>query len=256
MSEMFDMELRALRRDRAARSRGDMFLLDRTFEDCLERIGAFDRMFDRALLLGCPDPGWPLRLGTYARSVEAADPGAGFAARAGARQWFESDAPDGLGPFDLILAIGTLDTVNQLQPALRRLFGLLRAGGLFIGALSGGETLPLLRRIMASVDRASGQASPRIHPRIETAMLAPLLEQAGFVRPVVDIDRVLVAYPSLERLVGDLRAMAATNVLAERSRTPILRSGLAAARAAFAESVSSNGRAEETFEILHFAAFR
>ena len=69
---------------------------------------------------------------------------------------------------------------------------------------------------MRSADSVVGVAAPHVHPRVEAAALAPLLEQAGFVRPVVDVDRVQVSYASLATLVGDLRAMGATNILAAR----------------------------------------
>ena len=35
---LFDMELRALRRDRAARMGPELFLLDRAFYDCVDRL--------------------------------------------------------------------------------------------------------------------------------------------------------------------------------------------------------------------------
>ncbi len=124
------------------------------------------------------------------------------------------EAPE--AAYDLVVAVGTLDTVNGLPTALRLIRHAMRANGLFIGALSGGNTLPQLRAAMRAADAVSGAASPHAHPRIEPAALAPLLEQAGFVRPVVDIDRVQVAYASLARLIGDLRAMAATNILLAR----------------------------------------
>ena len=40
MADLFDMELRALRRDRAARTGPELFLLERAFADCLERLDA------------------------------------------------------------------------------------------------------------------------------------------------------------------------------------------------------------------------
>jgi NADH dehydrogenase [ubiquinone] 1 alpha subcomplex assembly factor 5 len=83
--------------------------------------------------------------------------------------------------------------------------------------------------------------------------VAPLLLAAGFAHPVVDIDRVPVSYPSLVRLVADLRRMAATNILSSRPRF-MDRSARAAAMQAFASS-GENGRTMETFEIVHFAAW-
>ena len=56
MPDLFDMKLRALRRDRAARIGPELFLFDRIFDDCLERLALVNRRFERALLIGCPNP--------------------------------------------------------------------------------------------------------------------------------------------------------------------------------------------------------
>src|SRR6185503_20590325 len=118
--------------------------------------------------------------------------------------------------YDLVLAIGTLDTVNDLPLALRLLRHAMTDDALLIGALPGGDSLPQLRGAMRAADRLGGTAAPHVHPRIEASALAPLLVETGFIKPVVDVDRVPVSYTSIERLVGDLRAMGATNVLARR----------------------------------------
>ena len=125
---------------------------------------------------------------------------------------------------------------------------------LFLGALAGGDSLPQLRLAMRAADQAAAVAVPHVHPRIEAAMLAPLLSKAGFVDPVVDVDRVQVSYESLDRLVRDLRAMGATNVLTQRSRSPLSKPARQAAAHAFS-SAARDGRTVETFEILHFAAW-
>jgi len=125
--------------------------------------------------------------------------------------------------------------------------------GLVLGAVSGGDTLPALRNAMRAADSATGVAAPHIHPRIEASALAPLLADAGFLHPVVDVDRVAVSYQSLDRLVSDLRAMGCTNTLSGRPRY-VGKSAMAAAVAAFAEA-GQGSRTVETFEILHFAAW-
>ena len=106
---------------------------------------------------------------------------------------------------------------------------------------------------MRAADAVAGAAAPHIHPRIEAAALAPLLESAGFSRPVVDVDRVGVSYSSLHRLVADLRSMGSTNVLNARPRF-VGKSAKAAASAAF-DASGDGSRTMETFEILHFAAW-
>jgi NADH dehydrogenase [ubiquinone] 1 alpha subcomplex assembly factor 5 len=211
------------------------------------------RPFERALLIGCPDVRWPDRVQPFARIVDVRDPGTLFAERADGEvlveeAWLPSEAT-----YDLVIAIGTLDTVNELPLALRLIGHAMRPGGLVIGALSGGDTVPQLRHAMRAADIVSGAAAPHVHPRIEPSALAPLLSDAGFVNPVVDVDRVPVSYRSFDRLIDDLRAMAATNVLAARPRF-MSRVARAAAADAFA-AAGEEGRTVETFEILHFAAW-
>jgi NADH dehydrogenase [ubiquinone] 1 alpha subcomplex assembly factor 5 len=252
MPELFDMQLRGQRRDRADRMGVELFLHQRAFDDCLERIGIIGRRFDRALLLGCPSPEWPERLRSYCDQVDVGDPGHRFAARAGGEVVIEDAWLPPTAAYDLVLAIGTLDTVNDLALALRLIHHSLRPGGLLIGALPGGETLPQLRNAMRAADALSTTAAPHVHPRIEPSALAPLLAETGFANPVVDIDRVEVSYETLDRLVADLRAMGATNVLRSRPRF-IGKDGLAAARRAFSQA-GDGERTSETVEILHFAA--
>ena len=247
------MKLRAMRRDRAARLGPELFLLSWAFDDCLERIALNERRFARGLLIGCPDPAWRDRLHEVVEVVEVRDPGPLFATAAGGQVIVEDAWATESEPFDLVLAVGTFDTVNALPLALGLVRRAMRGDGLFIGALSGGETLPQLRSAMRAADAVSGAAAPHVHPRVEASALAPLLSQAGFVNPVVDVDRVSVSYPSLDRLIADLRAMAATNLLSARPRF-ISRAALAAARNSFA--AAGNGeKMIEVFEILHFAAW-
>jgi hypothetical protein len=248
------MELRALRRDRAFRRGPELFLYERAFDDCLDPLALVQRRFDRALLIGCPDPDWPRRLGPFCEEIDVFDPGRCFAAAAGGTTIIEDRFDAEPGRYNLCVAVGTLDTVNVLPQALARIRLSLGADAFLLGAMSGGETLPQLRAAMRAADQASGLAVPHVHPRIEAASLATLLSAAGFANPVVDIDRVQVSYETVNRLIDDLRGMGATNVLTQRPTRPMSRTALRAAEAAFA--AASNGeKTIETFEILHFAAW-
>jgi hypothetical protein len=254
VSILFDMELRALRRDRAARSGPELFLLERAFGDCLDRVSLVQRRFERALLIGCPDPHWPARLGEFADRVDVCDPGPLFAEASNGLQLTEDRWEPARAKYDLVLALGTLDTVNDLPRALITVQWSMKPQGLFLGALSGGETLLRLRSAMRAADAITGAASPHIHPRIEASALSPLLAQAGFHNAVVDVDRVAVSYRSFGKLIADLRRMAATNILAQRSRRPLTKRALAAAAENFA--AAGNGeRTTESFEIVHFGCW-
>lgn len=254
-TEIFDSVLRALRRDRAFRHGPELFLHERVFDDCLDRLGLIDRRFRSALLVGCPDPGWRGRLEQLVDRVEIADPGPLFAAAAAGTCMVEDQWDPQVDKFDLCVSVGTLDTVNDLPRALRALRGSLVADSLLIGAMAGGDGLPRLRRAMRAADEGSALSSPHVHPRIAAAALAPLLAACGFAMPVVDVDRVQVGYESFAKLVTDLRRMGATNILDARSRTPLSRRAKAAAEAAFRSSAGGS-RTVETFEILHFAAWK
>ena len=251
--DLFDRHRRALGRDRAAHSGSDLFLHERAFSECLDRLGDIQRRFARAFLVGVPDPAWINRLGAFAEEVEALDPGPRFAAAAGAACASEDRHDFGLARYDLVVAVGTLDTVNDLGPALAAIRRSLRPDSAFIGALAGGDSLVALRRAMLAADRETGPAAARTHPRIAPATLAALLAGAGFVMPVVDVDRVTLLYSTLAALVRDLRAMGASNMLSQRA-APRGRHWAALAAAAFAAEAEGD-RTAERIDLLHFLAW-
>ena len=252
-AELFEEDLRAMRRDRAFRGGVAEFVFERAFEDVTERLDEVSRRFSSALLIGTPVPGWPDQLARFSERVEAVDPGSGFAGAANALHQAETALDFAPATFDLCLALGTLDTIDDLPGILRRIRTWLKPDSLLLGVIPGGDTLPQLRAAMRAADMAAGAASPHVHPRVEASALGHLLSAAGFVMPVVDVDRVRVAYRELSNLVADLRAMAATNMLRSRPRS-FSKAALAAAHNCFREA-EKDGRTVETFELLHFAAW-
>jgi hypothetical protein len=248
--DLFDRNLRALRRDRAARTGAELFLLDRAFDECLDRLREIGCHADRVLLIGCPSDSGPERIGEFAGQADVVDPGTLFANSAGGIAADEDRHDFGEGRYGLCVAVGTLDTVNELPLAFQLIRRALAPNSPLIGAIAGGNTLPALRAALIEADRSTGRAVARTHPRIEPASLAGLLTAAGFSLPVVDVDRVRLRYAGLADLVRDLRGMAATNVMAERP-PPLTKTTVSRAALAF-EQAGAGGRTEETVEILHF----
>lgn len=232
---LFDDHARALRHQRASRLGGDYFLHHRAFDDCLDRLADVRARFGTAAIVGDCLPQWRDRLSAIVLEVRV-----------------DSLAEMVPASVDLCLSIGTLDSINDIQAAAFAFRHALRPGGLLLGAIVGGNSLPRLRQAMLAADRIDGGASPRLHPSIDGPSLAALLQSVGFAEPVIDVDRVSVSYPGLDRLVGDLRHMGCTNILAQRSRRPISSRGLAAARAAFLDGAD---QVTERFELLYFAAW-
>ena len=212
---LFDQQLLAMRRRRALREGADLFLHERALEDIVERLSLVRRRFRSALLIGWPGSWWPETIRDLGEKVRVIEP----------------EAITQLEPatHDLCIAVGGLDTVDDLRRALLTIRFALEEDSLFLGAIPGGDTLPRLREAMRAADEQMGGASPHVHPRIEPVGLSSLLGDTGFTMPVVDVDRVQASYEALWGLVRDLRRMAATNVLASRSRRHLSRAAVEAA---------------------------
>ncbi len=214
------------------------------------------RGFERALDLGC-GPGLLTRmLRSQGIEVTPCDAGAAFARSIGGGHYEEDSLPFLPASFDLVVSAGVLDSVNDLPGALIQIRRLLRPDGLFLGALAGAGSLQKLKRAMQAADDAEARpASAHIHPQIDVRAAGDLLSRAGFALPVADVEPIDVRYTGLPQLVGDLRALAWTNLLVSRSRKPFGRIGYAAAQAAFASGADPDGRVMERFDIIHLSGW-
>lgn len=251
----FDRALRRLRRDRAAARESEArYLYRRAADELLDRLDLVARDFGDALDLGCGDGYLGARLTARGLRVVSADAGAAFAQ--GGVQCDEDRLPFADASFDLVMSIGTLDTVNDLPGALALVRRVLRPDGLFLAALAGAGNLPRLRAALAAAEEVEGRdAAPRIHPQIDVRAAGDLLSRAGFALPVADIEPVDVRYSSFATLVSDLRGMSATNMLSARSRRPFGKVGLAVAATAFRSAADPDGKTTEHFEILYLSGW-
>ena len=218
------------------------YLIDDMIEDVSERLAFLRHVPARALVIG----DWTGQLAASLRSggceVEAADPVDGF----------DHERPLERGPFDLIVSLGTLDTVNDLPGALVHLRSALATGGLLIAELVGAGSLPALRAAMLAAD--GERPAPRLHPQVDVRAGGQLLQRAGLADPVIDTRPLAVSFRSLASLVADLRAQGLSNVLADPG-PPLGKVGLERARVAFQEDADA-GRVVETFEILTLSGWR
>ena len=238
-AEIFDQQLRRLRRDRAARAY-EPFLRDAMIDGIHDRLGAVQRQFRDVLDLGCAD-------GSFAvpgAAITRLDAGAAFARMAGGQQGEEDQPHFPDASFDLIVSAGVLDTVNDLPGALALARRALRPDGLFLAAFLGGSTLATLRSVLREVEPGAA----RTHPQIDVRAAGDLLVRAGFALPVADVETLDVRYASILGLVRDLRGTAETNLL--RTTVPLSRVTFAAAAQAFAERADPAGRTAERFDIV------
>lgn len=254
---IFDRRLRAQRRDRAAPdfARHD-FLYRTMLDELLDRLADVRREFTDILVVGCPDASARERLAAMGARVTCVDPGEANARANGGIQAEEDALSFAEDSFDLIIACGTLDSVNDLPGALALIRRVLRPDGLFLGAFVGAGSLAWLKSATLAADStASRGVTARIHPQIDVRSAGDLLSRAGFALQVADGERLDVGYGDPVRLMHDLRGMAATNLLAGRSRKSIGRAWLSEVFAQFTDMAGQDGRLREVFELVYLTGW-
>jgi SAM-dependent methyltransferase len=242
--DIFDRTTRRLRRDRAAAHFAEHdFLRAAMLDGIQDRLDTVTRGFEDVLDLGSFDGAFQPPPGAR---ITRCDAGFLFAQAAGGVQADEDNLPFPAGAFDLVVSAGVLDSVNDLPGALTLIRRALRPDGLFLAAFTGAGTLSTLRAVLREAE--ADRPAARIHPQIDVRSAGDLLVRAGFALPVADVESLTVRYGTLGRLLGDLRGMAATNVLT--GRTPLRRDTLARAATLFADRADPDGRTAERFEIV------
>jgi SAM-dependent methyltransferase len=251
---IFDPALRALRRDRAAARFADhAFFYHAMLDELLDRLADVKRELDDVLVVGCPDGVAKARLEAMGKRVTCVDPGLANARANGGVQADEDALPFVDDSFDLVLACGTLDSVNDLPGALILMRRVLRPDGLLLAAFAGAGSLPRLRAaLMAGEGDRPGQ---HIHPQVDVRAAGDLLARAGFAMPVADGETLTVRYASLFGLMDDLRGMGAGNALA--SRPPMLgRAALARAADHFTAAADADGKTAEQIAIVYLSGWK
>jgi SAM-dependent methyltransferase len=241
---------------RRARARGAAtFLVDHVAAELAERLAAVLRIFDVAVDLGTPTDALRRALAGTDKigTLIAAEPSAGALDGEFLRVAADEEAlPFADASLDLVVSALALQWVNDLPGTLVQIRRALKPDGLLMAAMLGGDTLIELREAFASAEsEIEGGLSPRVAPFADLRELGALMQRAGFALPVVDSDRLTVRYESAFALMRDLRAMGATNVLAERRRAPLRRATLMRMAEIYAERFAdADGRVRATFEIV------
>lgn len=256
---LFDRALLVPRRRRAAALGPVTFLIDRVAADMSERLSAVRRTFDVAVDLGTPADAVRRAIldANAIGRVVALVPDAMAAGPPDDRRVVSIVADEERLPFldaslDLVVSGLALQFVNDLPGTLVQIRRALKPDGLFLAALAGGDTLTELRQAFALAEtEVDGGVSPRVAPFADVRDMGALLQRAGFALPVADVDRVSVRYDSPLGLMQDLRRMGATNLLAERRRSPLRRATLARLVAVYAERFADpDGRVRASFDIV------
>ena len=249
---IFDRQLLRARRERAGAG-PETFLLDRVAAELGERLSAVLRTFERAVDLGTPTDAVRRVLAASGKvaTIVAAEPDARQQAPALTSPPTKRPCRSPTARSICGVAL-SLQFVNDLPGTLIQIRRALKADGLLLAGVIGGESLNELREACAGAEsEIEGGVSPRVAPFGDVRELGALLQRAGFALPVVDSDRLTVRYPTALALMRDLRRMGATNVLSERRRTPLKRATLARVADIYASRFAdTDGRVRASFEIV------
>lgn len=261
---LFDRVLHRKRLDRAAPGFANAdFLQRRAAYDVAERLAPILRTFSLAVDLSA-------RSGAFAQALAEEAPGRVetlieadlshrmLAGRGGLRVAADEERlPFADESLDLVVSTLGLHWTNDVVGALIQVRRALRPDGLFIGAFLGGTTLTELRQsLVAAESEILGGAGSRVSPFADAQDAANLLQRAGFVQPVSDVDAVTVRYEHPLKLLADLRQMGETSVLADRHPKPLTRTLLHRTFEIYAERFGGeDGRVPATFEILNLTGW-
>jgi SAM-dependent methyltransferase len=246
---MFDVIQRRRAIERSFKSSDDsLFLIKHAFTDILDRLSVTKKVFDDALVLnarGCTDSIASLSQSGKIKTISSAE-----------NTDIQAISQD-ISPlsYDLIISVFDLHAENDVPEFLKNIYRMLRPDGLFMAAFPGDETLRDLRTSLMQAELSmTGGAAPRIYPMIDMRDAAQLMQRAGFALPVVDKDRVIVSYPSLIKLMHDLRGIGETNALSARSRNIPHRTLFERAEGAYRASCNDN--IDAIFDIIHLSGWK
>ena len=252
MHDIFDRSVRRQRRSRSEASKqADQWLLTHMADELCDRLMLTSVHFSRALVIGaCGE-----HITSHLKMRGVAVVQCNICATKTATVVCDEDRlPFANDSFDLILACGTLDSVNDLPGALILIRNILRPGGFFLGAMSGAGTLPIMRRAITEAEMSVGRGvAMHIHPQIDVRAAGDLLSRAGFSMPVADQDMITARYSSLAVLVADLRAMGMTNAMT--APAALTKAIVQKAQSYFGAQGDAQGRVGEVFAPLYLTGW-
>ena len=232
------------------------FLADAIADEIAHRTDLVTRTFPLTLVHGVGAYGTARRLAATGRFHTVIPAGA----QSGGEDQLVLDAesiPFAPESLDCVISTLTLQSVNDLPGALVQIRRVLKPDGLFLACLFGGSTLSELRAAWFEAESEHRQGvSARVAPFADVREMGMLLQRAGFSLPVTDSDRMIVRYDNAMALMREIKALGLSNVLTERSRSPVTAALLAKAAAAYERRFSDpDGRVRATVEIIWLTAW-
>jgi NADH dehydrogenase [ubiquinone] 1 alpha subcomplex assembly factor 5 len=148
----------------------------------------------------------------------------------------------------------SLHWINDLPSVLTQINRALKPDAPFIAAMSGGDSLFELRGSLQLAEQERlGGIGTHISPLADVRDVGNLLTRAGFKLLTVDVDDIIVDYPSSFALMSDLQYMGEANAALRREASGIRKDVLLATEAIYREMY---GETQEDGSVTVPATFR
>jgi len=154
------------------------------------------------------------------------------------------------GSVELIFSSLMLQWCDDLDATLAEIRRVLSPNGVFIFSSFGPTTLHELRSAWFAVDQY-----PHVNEFVDVHDLGAALGRAGFVEPVLDVDRLTSHYTDVNALLRSLKAIGARNALDQRNRGLTGKAAYAAMCRAYAALVGSATDIPATWEVVYACCF-
>nr|XP_039252956.1 arginine-hydroxylase NDUFAF5, mitochondrial-like [Styela clava] len=157
--------------------------------------------------------------------------------------------------FDIVMSNLSLHWVNDLPGCFKQVLKILKPDGCFLGAVLGGDTLYELRCSLqlAETEREGGMAA-HVSPFLQGPDLTNLLSNAGFSLVTVDIDEMVIEYPSMFEVMDDIKGMGENNALTKIK--PLHRDTITAASSIYQAMYGDEDNVHATYQILYFIGWK
>ncbi|KAI9838019.1 MAG: hypothetical protein M1819_006173 [Sarea resinae] len=169
-----------------------------------------------------------------------------------------SPLPYAPNTFDAVLSSCSLHWINDLPGLLGQVNHILKPDAPFLAAMLGGDSLYELRTSLqlAELERRGG-VSPHVSPLADVRDIGSLLNRAGFKLLTVDVDDVVVDYPSVFALMTDLQAMGESNAVMGREMGGLQRDVMMAAEGIYRVlHGNEDGTLPATFRIIYMIGWK
>ncbi|KAI8323000.1 S-adenosyl-L-methionine-dependent methyltransferase [Martensiomyces pterosporus] len=158
---------------------------------------------------------------------------------------------------DAVVSSLSMHWINDLPGMMIQIRKALVPDGVFIGAMFGGDSLFELRTSLQLADQErDGGIAARVSPLTDTRDVGSLLSRAGFTLSTIDLDNIVVNYPTMLHLISDINAMGEGNAVVQR--LPFLKRDTLLAASAIYKELHGNpdGTIPATFQVIYMIGWK